>query len=78
MLRHKAAEALRLVNEDLMVEFLETYRTDALLALAELDPTPENAPMIRKLQARAAIALEFPLAMQAMVVAAPVEEEDDS
>lgn len=78
MLRHRAAEAQRLVNDDLMVEFLETYRMEALLKLADLDPTPENAPVIRMLQARAAIAIEFPLAMQAMVVAAPLEDEDDS
>lgn len=73
-LRHKAAEAARLVNDDLMVEFLHGYRMTALLQLAELDPTPENAPLIRRLQAQAAIAIEFPLAMQAHVVAAPMEE----
>lgn len=72
-LRHRKAEAMRLANEPLLVEFLETYRMEALAALSEVDAT--DTPKVQKLQAQAAIAIRFLEELQAHILAAPPPDE---
>lgn len=72
-LRHRKAEAIRLATEPLLVEFLEIYRTEALVALSEVDAT--DVPKVQRLQAQAAIAIRFLEDLQGFILAAPPEED---
>lgn len=73
-LRHRAAEARRLVNEPLFVEALEKIRLQTLLALAIVDAT--NVSAVMKLQAKAAMTMEIVEEMQAIIMAAPPDEQE--
>jgi hypothetical protein len=71
-LRHRKAEAQRLANEPLLVEFLENYRTSALAGLSIVKR--DDADNFYRLQAQAAISLSFVEALQGFVLAGPPDE----
>lgn len=73
-LRHRKAEAQRLATEPLLVEFLESYRTTALVELSEVDAT--NTAKVQQLQAQASIALKFVEALQGHILAGPSDEAE--
>jgi len=68
-LRHRAAEARRLISEPLFVEALEKIRISTLSALEDVDAT--NVAAVQKLQAKAKVTYEIVLELQGIIAADP-------
>ena len=70
--RARASRAREIANDDIFLDAMEAILIQAGQALETVDP--ENKTEIMRLQARAYVARQLPIELQAIVVAAPPEE----
>lgn len=75
---YRGQEAKRLLNEPLLADALTEIRMEAAREVLDLDPTPENAEKIRKLQASARVCEEFVTILMRHILAGAVTEDDET